>query len=213
MDVLGKQRHSAYGLFQQLSALRDQYFLLEISGCLSIKQKAILKCMWQQKVTFFWKGTCIDTDIIVLLLTHVLIFFLQRLFDSLLALSMDTNLLLGLFEDCHLSNCKEIRDESAMFSSLIKELQPGFTQCKVNNFYIIESRLIVPVGHLCEFLYSFSFRSGWTISLLEVQQHFLPVLRECHLLPRIWRKYLKQTCTKSASLRNSLKVWPLRSDQ
>ncbi|KAF3328833.1 midasin [Carex littledalei] len=102
MDVLGKQRHSAYGLFQQLSALRDHYFLLEISGSLSIKQKAILKCMWQQK----------------------------RLFDSLLALSMDTNLLLGLFEDCHLSNCKEIRDESATFSSLIKELQPGFTQCK-----------------------------------------------------------------------------------
>ncbi|KAJ4774203.1 Midasin [Rhynchospora pubera] len=102
MDVLSKQRHSAYGLFWKLGGLRDQVLLLEISGGLSTKQKAVMKCMWQQK----------------------------RLFDSLLALSRDTNILLGLFGKCHLSNCKEVGEEFAAFSSLIKDLQPGFMQCK-----------------------------------------------------------------------------------
>jgi hypothetical protein len=50
MVVLGKQRHSAYGLFRQLHALRDQLFLLEISSGLSIRQEVVLTCMWQQKV-------------------------------------------------------------------------------------------------------------------------------------------------------------------
>ncbi|KAJ3690228.1 hypothetical protein LUZ61_019392 [Rhynchospora tenuis] len=101
-DVLSKQRHSAYGLFRKLGGLRDQVFLLEISGGLSTKQKAVMKCMWQQK----------------------------RLFDSLLALSRETNILLGFFGKCHLSDCKEVEEDFAAFSSLIKDLQPRFMQCK-----------------------------------------------------------------------------------
>ncbi|KAJ4786530.1 Midasin [Rhynchospora pubera] len=119
MDVLCKQRDSAYGLFRNLKALRGQLFLLErfveSSHGLSTKQEVVIKCMRQQKI----------------------------LFDSLLSWSRDSNLLLGCFEK--LSNCKEVKDGIAAFSSLIlKDLLPRSKKCKERlDKYLIGGRTAV----------------------------------------------------------------------
>ncbi|KAJ4772445.1 Midasin [Rhynchospora pubera] len=119
IDVLCKQRDSAYGLFRNLKDLRGQLFLLErfveSSHGLSTKQEVVIKCMRQQKI----------------------------LFDSLLSWSRDSNLLLGCFEK--LSNCKEVKDGLAAFSSLIlKDLLPRSEKCKERlDKYLIGGRTAV----------------------------------------------------------------------
>ncbi|KAJ3682433.1 hypothetical protein LUZ60_015006 [Juncus effusus] len=117
MSVLSEQRNSAYGLFEQLIVLKDHLVLLDISsGSLTSNQHAVLMCMWQQK----------------------------RLFDSLLSMLRDTNLLLGLVKDCHLSKCDLVRAESATVSSLIETFLPRFTQCKdlLDKYLIGESNVL-----------------------------------------------------------------------
>lgn len=64
------------------------------------------------------------------LLTHSANFFMQKLFDNVLTLTTDTNLLLKSFKDCHDTSCSNFEEVAAM-STLLEKFVSRFSESKV----------------------------------------------------------------------------------
>ncbi|KQJ96949.1 midasin [Brachypodium distachyon] len=105
LTMLSEQRHLAYNLFEQLNQFRRLMFLLGSGGkgeSLSPCQNVLLISMWQQK----------------------------QIFDNLLAMTTDTNLLLRTFKGCHHASCENIEVEVAAMSTLFEKFITRFSESK-----------------------------------------------------------------------------------
>ncbi|KAJ1295332.1 hypothetical protein BS78_01G216000 [Paspalum vaginatum] len=105
LTMLSEQRHLAYNLFDQLSQFRQSVFLLGSGGeCKSLSscQNVLLSSMWQQK----------------------------KLFDSVITMTTDTNLLLRSFKDCHYTSCSNFKEEVSEMSSLLEKFISKFSVSK-----------------------------------------------------------------------------------
>ncbi|KAF8672677.1 hypothetical protein HU200_049372 [Digitaria exilis] len=104
LTILSEQRHFAYNLFNQLNQFQHAIFLLGSGGgrSLSSCQNVLLSSMWQQK----------------------------KLFDNVLTLTTDTNLLLKSFKDCHDTSCSNFEEVAAM-STLLEKFVSRFSESKV----------------------------------------------------------------------------------
>ncbi|CAL4925261.1 unnamed protein product [Urochloa decumbens] len=101
--ILSEQRHFAYNLFGQLKQLQHTIFLLGSGGerSLSSCQNVLLSSMWQQK----------------------------KLFDGVLTMTTDSNLLLKSFKDCHHTSCINFEEVAAM-STLLEKFVSRFSESK-----------------------------------------------------------------------------------
>ena len=63
-------------------------------------------------------------------MTHFAI-LMQKLFDSILTVTTDTNLLLRSFKDCHHTSCNHF-EEVAVLSTLLEKFVSRFSESKVN---------------------------------------------------------------------------------
>nr|CAB3494534.1 unnamed protein product [Digitaria exilis] len=104
LTILSEQRHFAYNLLDQLNQFQHAIFLLGSGGgrSLSSCQNVLLSSMWQQK----------------------------KLFDNVLTLTTDTNLLLKSFKDCHDTSCSNFEEVAAM-STLLEKFVSRFSESKV----------------------------------------------------------------------------------
>ncbi|KAG2548684.1 hypothetical protein PVAP13_9KG211085 [Panicum virgatum] len=103
LTILSEQRHFAYKLFDQLIQLQNAIFLLGSGGegSLSSCQNVLLSSICQQK----------------------------KLFDSILTVTTDTNLLLRSFKDCHHTSCNNF-EEVAVLSTLLEKFVSRFSESK-----------------------------------------------------------------------------------
>ncbi|KAL6643149.1 hypothetical protein ACP70R_021330 [Stipagrostis hirtigluma subsp. patula] len=124
LTILCEQRHLAYDLFGQLNQLRRVIFLLGYDGgeskSLSSCQTVLLTSMWQQK----------------------------KLFDSVLTMITDTNLLLRSFKDCHTTSCNNF-EEIAPMSTLLGKYISRFSESKdLLDKYLLGSNNIFAGTHM-----------------------------------------------------------------
>ncbi|XP_064960659.1 midasin-like isoform X3 [Musa acuminata AAA Group] len=116
-----EQRFVIYSEYKRLKKLHQQFLLLhskEVSGDFIIarNQHLLLKCMWEQK----------------------------QLFDSLLAMSRDTSMLLGSIKDGHLNTCKITRDGADTVCPVIDMFIPRFLKSKeILDMYLLGNDGIV----------------------------------------------------------------------
>lgn len=121
--MLSEQRHLAYNLFEQLNQFRHVIFLLGSGGeneSLSSCQNVLMNSMWQQK----------------------------QFFDNILAMTMDTNLLLRSLKDCHHSSCDDFQVEVAAMSTLFEKFISRFSESKdLLDKYLLGSNNILAGAH------------------------------------------------------------------
>ncbi|AQK86708.1 ribosome export associated1 [Zea mays] len=104
LTVLSEQRHLAYNLFDQRNQFKHAIFLLGSGGkskSLSSSQNVLLSSMWQQK----------------------------KLFDAVITLITDSNLLLRSFKDCHYNSCNNFIEVEGI-SSLLGKFILNFSESK-----------------------------------------------------------------------------------
>ncbi|WOL06186.1 midasin isoform X3 [Canna indica] len=102
-----EQRVVIYNLSEHLKKVKDIFHRLNgnegsVNFMIARNQPILLLCMWEQK----------------------------QLFDSLLALSRDTCILLGSIKRSHFDDCKDIRDEAESIDSIIDLFIPRFLKSK-----------------------------------------------------------------------------------
>lgn len=121
-----EQRRAAYGVFEKLQKLRQQFYNLSTEmgyGCtLTPNQHAVLKCMWQQK----------------------------NLFDSMLSFSKDMELVLFSIERSHKNTCDVVRGEIGIISALLHKFIPVFLQSKGSlDKYLLHRDQVVIMSATC----------------------------------------------------------------
>lgn len=110
-------------------------------------QDAIVKCMWQQKVSSLNSPLMFESPVYILTQRFVVFFLLQQLFDGLCSISHDELLLLRTFENTHLYNCQTVKATSSSFLASIEKFLPVFCNSKVQFLsfisYILDTVLLL----------------------------------------------------------------------
>uniref|UniRef100_A0A0E0QZY5 Midasin n=1 Tax=Oryza rufipogon TaxID=4529 RepID=A0A0E0QZY5_ORYRU len=123
LSIMSEQRHFAYNMFEQLNEFRHAILLLGSGGdsdYLSSCQSVLLNSMWQQK----------------------------QFFDNILATTMDTNLLLRSFIDCHHDPCDNIQVEVSAMSTLFEKFIARFSESKdLLDKYLLGSNYMIAGSH------------------------------------------------------------------
>ncbi|KAL6842329.1 hypothetical protein ACP4OV_027756 [Aristida adscensionis] len=125
LTMLSEQRQLGYHLFDQLNQLRHVIFILGYDGgeskSLSSCQNMLLDSMWRQK----------------------------KLFDSVLTMTTDTDLLLRSFEDCHYTSCNNLKEEVTAMSTLLGKFISKFSESKdLLDKYLLGSNNIFAGAHM-----------------------------------------------------------------
>ncbi|RCV42665.1 hypothetical protein SETIT_9G233700v2 [Setaria italica] len=146
LTILSEQRHFAYNLFDQLKQFQHSIFLLGSGGerSLSSCQNVLLSSMWQQK----------------------------KLFDSVLNMTTDTNLLLTSFKDCHHSSCGNSKEAAAM-STLLEKFLSRFSESKdLLDKYLLGSNNIFTGAHKNVPLATREMEELLPLATREMEEHF-----------------------------------------
>ncbi|KAG8091817.1 hypothetical protein GUJ93_ZPchr0012g21118 [Zizania palustris] len=167
LSMLSEQRHFAYNIFEQLNQFRLAVFLLGSGGdsnYLSSCQSVLLNSMWQQKLFF----------------------------DNILAMTMDTSLLLRSFMDCHHDSCDDIQVEVSAMSSLFGKFITRFSESKdLLDKYLLGSN---------------NFLAGSAKSMpLATREMEQLVAANCQLID-MFREDIQVLCHQDVSMRSVKKV-------
>ncbi|XP_062201313.1 midasin-like isoform X2 [Phragmites australis] len=167
LTILSEQRHLAYNLFHQLNQFQHVIFMLGSGGeskSLSSCQNVLLNSMWQQK----------------------------KLFDSVLTMTTDTNLLLRSFKDCHYTSCNNINEEVAAMSTLLGKFIPRFSESKdLLDKFLLGSKNILAGAY-----------KNMPLATREMEQL---VNKNCQLID-LFRKDIQVQCHQDISMRSVKKV-------
>uniref|UniRef100_A0A0D9XKA7 Midasin n=1 Tax=Leersia perrieri TaxID=77586 RepID=A0A0D9XKA7_9ORYZ len=167
LSMLSEQRHFAYNMFEQLNEFRHAIFLLGSgadSGFLSSRQSVLLNSMWQQK----------------------------QFFDNILAMTMDTNLLLRSFMDCHRDPCDNVQVEVSAISSIFEKFVTRFSESKdLLDKYLLGSNNIITGSH-----------KNMPLATTEMEQL---VAANCQLIS-MFKEEIQVLCHQDISIRSVKKV-------
>ncbi|KAG6496185.1 hypothetical protein ZIOFF_044033 [Zingiber officinale] len=125
-----EQRDAMYSAYEHLKKLQLKLRWMNAGEqsedlTIAMNQSALLMLMWKQK----------------------------NVFDSLLAMSRETNMLLGSFKSCHLDTCKVIEDEVDRIYSVIDMFLPRFSKSKESlDMYLLCNDSIVSAATELPFL-------------------------------------------------------------
>ncbi|XP_042404787.1 midasin-like [Zingiber officinale] len=125
-----EQRDAMYSAYEHLKKLQLKLRWMNAGEqsedlTIAMNQSALLMLMWKQK----------------------------NVFDSLLAMSRETNMLLGSFKSCHLDTCKVIKDEVDRIYSVIDMFLPRFSKSKESlDMYLLCNDSIVSAATELPFL-------------------------------------------------------------
>ncbi|VAH03975.1 unnamed protein product [Triticum turgidum subsp. durum] len=167
LTTLCEQRHLAYDLFEQLNQFRHMILLLGSGGkseSLSSCQNVLLISMWQQK----------------------------QFFDNVLAMAMDTNLLLKTFKGSHHASCDNFEVEVAAMSTLVEKFITRFSESKdLLDRFLVGSNNILAGAH-----------KNMPLATIEMEQL---VAANCQLVDT-FREDIQVLCHQDVSLRSVKKV-------
>uniref|UniRef100_M8BCY6 Midasin n=1 Tax=Aegilops tauschii TaxID=37682 RepID=M8BCY6_AEGTA len=167
LTTLCEQRHLAYDLFEQLNQFRHMILLLGSGGkseSLSSCQNVLLLSMWQQK----------------------------QFFDNVLAMAMDTNLLLKTFKGSHHASCDNFEVEVAALSTLLEKFITRFSESKdLLDKFLVGSNNILAGAH-----------KNMPLATIEMEQL---VAANCQLVDT-FREDIQVLCHQDVSLRSVKKV-------
>ncbi|KAF0928097.1 hypothetical protein E2562_037875 [Oryza meyeriana var. granulata] len=167
LSMLSEQRHFAYNIFEQLNEFRHAIFLLGSGGdsdYLSSYQSVLLNSMWQQK----------------------------QFFDNILAMTMDTNLLLRSFMDCHHDPSDNVQVEVSAMSTLFENFVTRFSESKdLLDKYLLGSNNLIAGSH-----------KNMPLATREMEQL---VAANCQLI-NVFREDIRVLCHQDVSMRSVKKV-------
>uniref|UniRef100_A0A0E0BB98 Midasin n=1 Tax=Oryza glumipatula TaxID=40148 RepID=A0A0E0BB98_9ORYZ len=167
LSIMSEQRHFAYNMFEQLNEFRHAILLLGSGGdsdYLSSCQSVLLNSMWQQK----------------------------QFFDNILAMTMDTNLLLRSFIDCHHDPCDNIQVEVSAMSTLFEKFIARFSESKdLLDKYLLGSNYMIAGSH-----------KNMPLATREMEQL---VAANCQLIS-MFREDIQVLCHQDVSMRSVKKV-------
>uniref|UniRef100_A0A0E0ISW5 Midasin n=1 Tax=Oryza nivara TaxID=4536 RepID=A0A0E0ISW5_ORYNI len=167
LSIMSEQRHFAYNMFEQLNEFRHAILLLGSGGdsdYLSSCQSVLLNSMWQQK----------------------------QFFDNILATTMDTNLLLRSFIDCHHDPCDNIQVEVSAMSTLFEKFIARFSESKdLLDKYLLGSNYMIAGSH-----------KNMPLATREMEQL---VAANCQLIS-MFREDIQVLCHQDVSMRSVKKV-------
>uniref|UniRef100_A0A0D3HEC5 Midasin n=1 Tax=Oryza barthii TaxID=65489 RepID=A0A0D3HEC5_9ORYZ len=167
LSIMSEQRHFAYNMFEQLNEFRHAILLLGSGGdsdYLSSCQSVLLNSMWQQK----------------------------QFFDNILATTMDTNLLLRSFIDCHHDACDNIQVEVSAMSTLFEKFIARFSESKdLLDKYLLGSNYMIAGSH-----------KNMPLATREMEQL---VAANCQLIS-MFREDIQVLCHQDVSMRSVKKV-------